>query len=330
VRRRDFTVGLLLASATSALAQETAKQHRIAIVRPAGSVALISETGIHFYKEFFKELRRLGDVEGQNLTVERYSAEGRPERFADLAREVVNRKPDVIVVSSDAIAQAAHAADRTIPIVWVTGGDATRAGLVRSLARPGGNITGVIVNEGNEVDGKRLQILKEAIPSASRVGYLDVATYWKGDATSLLEPSQKLQLALMPLLLRESTPAEFQRVFAETEQNRPDAFVVHGRADITAYHQLIVQLANKYRLPAIYPYRDYVEAGGLMAYGGDLGEAGRRTAVDVHQILDGTKPADIPVYQPTKYELVINLTAAKALGLTIPPSLLALADEVIE
>jgi putative ABC transport system substrate-binding protein len=106
--------------------------------------------------------------------------------------------------------------------------------------------------------------------------------------------------------------------------------MVHGRGDITAYHQLIVQLANKYRLPAIYPYRDYVEAGGLMAYGGDLGEAGRRTAVDVHQILDGTKPADIPVYQPTKYELVINLTAAKALGLTIPPSLLALADEVIE
>jgi putative tryptophan/tyrosine transport system substrate-binding protein len=331
MRRRDFAIGVLLAPAVrSVRAQEPTKQHRIAIVRPAGSLALISDTGISFYQAFFAELRRLGDVEGQNLTVERYSGEGRPERFADLAREVVNRKPDVIVVSSDAIAQAAHAADRTIPIVWVTGGDPTRAGLVRSLARPGGNITGVIVNEGNEVDGKRLQILKEAIPSTSRVGYLELATYWEGDATSLLEPSQKLQLALMPLLLRESTPAEFQRVFAEATQNPPDAFLVHGRADITAYHQLIVHLADKYRLPAIYPYRDYVEAGGLMAYGGDLGEAGRRTAVDVHQILDGTKPADIPIYQPTKYELVINLTAAKALGLTIPPSLLALADEVIE
>ena len=134
----------------------------------------------------------------------------------------------------------------------------------------------------------------------------------------------------MPLLLRESTPAEFQRVFAEAARNPPDAFLVHGRADITAYHQLIVQLADTYRLPAIYPYRDYVEAGGMMAYGGDLGEAGRRAADDVHQILNGTKPADIPIYQPTKYELVINLTAAKALGLTIPPSLQALADEVIE
>ena len=330
MRRRDFTVGLLLASPTSALAQETAKQHRIAIVRPAGSVALISDTGVSFYQAFFAELRRLGAVEGQNLTVERYSGEGRPEHFADLAREVVNRKPDVIVVSSDAVARAAHAADGTIPVVWITGGDPTRAGLVRSLARPGGNITGVIVNEGNEVDGKRLQILKEAIPPVSRVGYLDVATYWEGDATSLLEPSQRLQLSLMPLLLRESTPAEFQRVFAEAARNPPDAFLVHGRADITAYHQLIVQLADTYRLPAIYPYRDYVEAGGMMAYGGDLGEAGRRAADDVHQILNGTKPADIPIYQPTKYELVINLTAAKALGLTIPEAFLLRADEVIE
>ena len=134
----------------------------------------------------------------------------------------------------------------------------------------------------------------------------------------------------MPLLLRESTPVEVQRVFAETAQHRPDAIMVHGRADITAHHQLIVQLANKYRLPAIYPYRDYVEVGGLMAYGGDLGEVGRRTADDVHQILNGTKPADIPIYQPTKYELVINLKTAKALGLNILPAFLALADEVIE
>jgi putative tryptophan/tyrosine transport system substrate-binding protein len=331
VRRRDFAMGLLLGGAVRAgRAREQVRQHRIAIVRPAGSVALISETGIHFYKEFFTELRRLGDVEGRNLIVERYSGEGRPERFADLAREVVNRTPDVIVVSSDPIAQAAHAADGTTPIIWITGGDPTRAGLVRSLARPGGNITGVIVSEGNEVDGKRLQILKDVIPSASRVGYLDVATYWEGDVTSLLEPSRKLQLSLMPLLLRESTPTEFQRVFAETAQNPPDAVMVHGRADITAYHQLIVQLADHYRLPAIYPYRDYVEAGGLMAYGGDLGEAGRRTADDVHEILNGTKPEDIPIYQPIKYELVINLKVAKALSLTIPSSLLALADEVIE
>ena len=128
----------------------------------------------------------------------------------------------------------------------------------------------------------------------------------------------------------ESTPSEFQRVFAEIEHDRPDAIMVHGRADLTAYHQLIVELANKSRLPAMYPWRDYAEAGGLMAYGGDLGEVGRRMADEVHEILNGAKPGDIPIYQPTKYELVINLKTAKSLDLTFPPALLAAADEVIE
>ena len=330
MRRRDFTIGLLLASTTpSAWAQERAKQHRIAIVRPAGPVALISDTGIHFYRAFFAELRRLGDIEGQNLTVERYSGEGRTDRFADLAREVVDRKPDVIVAIGDAIAQAARAANDTIPIVW-GGADPIRAGLVTSLARPGGNITGVTVREESEIWGKRLQILKEAVPSASRVAYLDVRTYWEGDVGSLLEPSRQLQISLIGMQLQESTPAEYQRVFAEIAQDRPDGIMVDGRADLLAYHQLIVELVNKSRLPAMYASRDYVEAGGLMAYEADTGEAGRRTADDVHEILNGAKPGDIPIYRPTKYELVINLKAAKALGLTLPPTLLGIADEVIE
>ena len=177
MRRRDLTAGLLLAAAAPSLrAQETAKQHRIAIVRPAGPTALISDTGIRFYRAFFEELRRLGDIEGQNLTVERYSGEGRPEGFVGLAREVVNRNPDVIVVANDAIAQAAHAANDTIPIIWITGGDPIRTALATSLARPGGSITGVTVEEGSEIGGKRLQIVKEAVPSASRVAYLDVRT----------------------------------------------------------------------------------------------------------------------------------------------------------
>jgi putative tryptophan/tyrosine transport system substrate-binding protein len=329
MRRRDFTVGLLLASATGVRAQERPNQHRIAIVRPAGSVALISDTGIRTYRAFFEELRRLGDVEGENLTVERYSGGGRPEGFAGLAREVVNRKPDVIVVSSDFIAQAAREATSTIPIVWV-GGDPIQAGLVTSLARPGGNITGVTVFAGNGIDGKRLQVLKDALPSASRVAYLDLRIYWEGDERSLREPGRQLQISVVGVPLEESTPSEFQRVFAEIEHDRPDAIMVHGRADLTAYHQLIVELANKSRLPAMYPWRDYAEAGGLMAYGGDLAEVGRRMADEVHEILSGAMPGDIPIYQPTKYELVINQKTAKALGLTLPPSLLALADEVIE
>jgi putative ABC transport system substrate-binding protein len=135
---------------------------------------------------------------------------------------------------------------------------------------------------------------------------------------------------MVGMLLEESNPPEIQRVFAETAQDRPDAIIVNGRADLTAHHQLIIELANKSRLPAMYAWRDYVEAGGLMAYGADLGELGRRAANDVHEILNGAKPGDIPIYQPTKYELVINLKTAKALGLTLPPTLLAAADEVIE
>jgi putative ABC transport system substrate-binding protein len=330
MRRRDFTIGLLLATAArTTRAQEPAKQHRIAIVRPAGSVALISDTGIRTYQTFFEELRRLGDVEGQNLTVERYSGEGRPQGFADLAREVANRRPDAIVAVGDDITRAAHAANGNLPIVWV-GADPIRAGLVTSLARPGGNITGVTVQAGNEINGKRLQILKEAVPAASKVAYLTVHTYWEGDSKNLLEPSRQLQIAVVGMLLDESIPSEYQRVFAEIAQDRPDAIFVDGRADLTAYHRLIVELVNKSRLPAMYPWRDYAEAGGLMAYGGDLAEVGRRMADEVHQILNGTKPGDIPIYQPTKFEFVINLKAAKAIGLAFPSALLAAADEVIE
>ena len=162
MRRRDFTAGLLLAAAvSSAQAQEPANQHRIALISPALPAALLSEKGpSRSYQTFFEELRRLGDVEGQNLIIERYSGQGRPEAFADLAREVVSRKPDVIVVSSDEIARTARPADDTIPILVWTAGDPVRAGLVKSLARPGGDITGVMVNAGNEIYGKSLQLLK--------------------------------------------------------------------------------------------------------------------------------------------------------------------------
>jgi putative ABC transport system substrate-binding protein len=331
MRRRDFTIGLLVASAAQTLrAQQPAEQHRIAIIRPAGPTALISDTGIRFYRAFFEELRRLGDIEGRNLAVERYSGEGRPEGFLGLAREVVNRNPDVIVVANDAIAQAAHVANDTVPIVLITGGNPIQTGLATSLARPGGSITGVSVEEGNEIGGKRLQILKEAVPSASRVAYLEVRQYWEGDERSIREPSRQLQISLVGMLLQESSPAEVQRVFAEVAHDPPDAIMVSGRADLTAHHQLIIELANKSRLPAMYAWRDYVEAGGLMAYGADLGELGRRAANDVHEILNGAKPGDIPIYQPTKYEFVINLKTAKSLDLTFPPALLAAADEVIE
>jgi putative ABC transport system substrate-binding protein len=326
MRRRDFTAGLLLASVPGVRAQGQTKQHRIAIAIPAGPVALISETGPPFWRAILEQLRRLGDVEGQNLTVERYSAEGRTAGLGDLAREVVNRNPDVIVAAT-AAAQAVRTANATIPIVWV-GADPIRAGLVTSLARPGGNIS---VDAGIEIWGKRLQILKEAVPAASKVAVLATPTAWEsGDGKGLRQTSQRLEISLIAKLLQAATPPEYQRAFAEIAQEQPDAICISAAGELLPYRQLIVELVENSRLPAIYPWRDYVEVGGLMAYAGDWGELGRRVADDVHEILNGAKPGDIPIYQPTKFEFLINLKAAKAIGLTISPSLLALADEVIE
>jgi putative tryptophan/tyrosine transport system substrate-binding protein len=330
MRRRDFTIGLVLgAAAESAQTQDRAKQHRIAIIRPTGPVSIMSDTGHPFWRAFFEELRQLGDIEGQNLTVERYSGEGRPEGFPDLAREVASSNLDVTVALGDAIAHAVRAANGTMPIVWM-GGDAIGASLAASLARPGGNITGVSVNAGVEIWGKRLQLLKEAVPSASTVACLAIRTEWEGLEGPLREAGRRLQISMIDMPLEEATPAEFQRVFAAITLDRPDAIIIGSDGILLPYRQLIVELVEKNRRPAIYAWRDYVEAGGLMAYASDLPELGRRIADDVHEILNGAKPSDIPIYQPSKFEFLINLKAAGTLGITIPPTLLALADEVIE
>jgi putative ABC transport system substrate-binding protein len=339
VRRGDFTIGLLLASGTQTVrAQERGKRRRIAIVILAGAVAIISEMSSdplrrRFYQSFFAELRRLGDVEGQNLTIERYSGEGRPEGDADLAREVVGRGPDVIVAQTNPVALAVRAATATIPIVWI-GVEAVGVGLVTNLAHPGGNITGVSLYDA-EIYAKRLQILTEAVPSASRVAWLSMRRAWEGDYGKAFEPayqeaSRRLQISPIPMLLQESAPSEYHRVFAAITRDRPDAIAVSDIGDLFPYRQLIAELIEKSRLAAIYGNHEYVEAGGLMAYGVDTGEVGRRMAHDVNEILNGTKPGDIPIYQSTKFELVINLMTAAALGLTMPPAILARADEVIE
>jgi putative tryptophan/tyrosine transport system substrate-binding protein len=323
-------MGLLLAGTPRAgRAQERVKQHRIAIIIPAGPVTGISETGTRGYQAFFEGLRRMGDVEGQNLTIERYSGEGRPEGYGDLVREVLSRGPDLIIATTDPVAQAVRAATGAIPVVWI-GGDPIRAGLATSLAHPGGSVTGVTVYVGHEIWGKRLQILKDAVPSASEVAFLEMRTDWAANEQQLREAGRRLEISIIAMPLQESTPSEYQRVFAEISQDRADAIIVSSDGALVPYRQLIVELAGKNRLPAMYPWRDYAEAGGLMAYEVDPSELGRRMAEDVHEILKGTKPSDIPIYQPTKFEFVINLKAANALGLTIPPALLAQADEVIE
>ena len=271
----------------------------------------------------------VGRCRGTNLTVDRYSAEGRPERYADLAREIVNRNPQVIVASTDPIALAARAAGETIPIVWI-GGDAIRAGLAASLAHPGGNVTGVSVYAGVEIWGKRLQILKEAVPSASKVAFLEMRTDSAANEQQLREVGRQLGISVIDMPLQDLTPSEYRRVFSQIAQERPEAIIVSSDGALIPYRQLIVELVEKTHLPAMYGHHDFVEGGGLMAYESDLRELGGRFANDVHQILNGAKPADIPIYQPTKFQFSINLRAAKAVGLTLPPALLAGADEVIE
>jgi putative ABC transport system substrate-binding protein len=332
--RREFIN--LLGGATAAWplaarAQQAVTQRRIAIFHPAIPTTLLTETGGgSAWRAFFAELRRLGYTEGENLIIERYSAEGHHERYADLAREIVTRRPDVIVTGTNPVVIAFKAATSTIPVVAFML-DPLHAGLVTSLGRPGGNLTGITLDAGIEIWGKRLQIIKEAIPSTTKAAFLGMREGWEGaSGQALRDAGGRLGISLVFMFPQQGTPSEIERVFAAMEQQRPDAVLVSGEGDLYAHRQLIAELAEKNRLPAICPYRDYVEAGGLMAYAVDLAELLRRMADDVHQILKGAKPGDIPIYQATKFELLINLKTAKTLGLTLPSGLLARADEVIE
>jgi putative tryptophan/tyrosine transport system substrate-binding protein len=251
MRRRDFTIGMLVAAAAQSVrAQEGTKQHRIAVVIPAGSIASISDTGDRLYQAMFQELSRLGDIEGQNLTVERYSGEGRPKGFPDLTREVAARNPEVIVAITNPVALAVRGVTGTTPIVWI-GVKAMGVGLVTSFAHPGGNITGVSLYDAGFY-AKRLQILKEAVPTASKVVWLNMRSSWEAYGPvfqrAFDEAGERLDMSVTTVLLRESTPSEYQRVFGEIVQDRPDAILVSDIGDLIPYRQLIVELVEKTRL----------------------------------------------------------------------------------
>jgi putative ABC transport system substrate-binding protein len=312
-------------------AQQPGQQRRIAFVHSGIPADQLTESaGPYWVRRFFERLRGLGYAEGGNLVVERYSAEGRFDRFGALAATVVSRTPDVIVMNLDALVNAFRTATATIPIVAIVG-DPIRSGLVKSLARPGANVTGVSVDAGLEIFGKQLEILKEAIPSAAKVAYLASREWWEGGpGQALREAGQRLDIALIGISQPEVSDVQLRGSFADMAQQQLDAAVVGGEGNFLAHRALIVELGEKYRLPLMCPYRDYVELGGLMAYAPDLGELAQRMADDVHQILIGAKPGDIPFYQPTRFVLIINLKTAEALGLTFPQSIFVRADEVIE
>jgi putative ABC transport system substrate-binding protein len=288
-------------------------------------------SGSPYYRAFFEELSRLGYVEGQNLGVERYSGEGRPERYAELARDVVNTHPDLIIAVAARLSLDFKTATTTIPIVSLIN-DPIVLGLVPSIARPGGNITGVTISGGLELIGKRLGLLVEAMPKLSTVGYLVSRPYWEDlRGAAAREVAKQAGISLKAALMDSAfNEAEYQRVFRSMEQDRADALMVSDEAEHRANSATIVELAAKARIAAIYSYRDFVEAGGLMAYSIDLAEIYRHLANLIDKVLRGANPGDIPFYQPTKFELSINLKTAKALGLEMPAMLLGRADEVIE
>jgi putative ABC transport system substrate-binding protein len=336
MKRREFIAGTGAAAMApflwplAARAEQAARQQRIAFVHsgiPADQLTEIA--GPFWVRRFYETLRGLGRSEGGNIVVERYSAEGHSDRFGALAATVVNSKPDVIVSNHNDLVKAFAAATATIPIVGITG-DPIAEKLVTNLARPGGNFTGVSVNAGNEILGKRMQILKEAMPLATKVVSLQSGAVDNSAGLALREAGQHLGVAVIAKVLSEVNDAQIRGAFAEMAQQRFDAAIVDGSGSFLAYRASIIELAGKYRIPVVYPYRDYVDQGGLMAYAPDLGELAERLANNVHQILDGAKPGDIPIFQPTKFQLIINLKAAKALGHELPSTLIARADEVIE
>ena len=321
MRRREFMTVLGGAAAWPLAAR--AQQGGARIPR----IGIIDDAPI--WDHFRQGLHDLGYIEGRNIAIEYRSAEGDFDRLRQAARELASLPVNILVVYGSSATRAARQATSTIPIVMIGVGDPVRARFVTNLARPGGNVTGT-TSLGPELIGKRIEILKECVPGLARVAFL-----WNPDNDSNLAfleeliiavPALGLQLISVPM----RTSEEYEGAFAAMMQRQPNAFVTQNDPLILQHIGQIIDFVAEHRLPAMYQAKENVEAGGLMAYGATLSDLFTRSAWYVHRILQGAKPADLPVEQPTKFELSINLKTAKALGLDVPPTLLARADEVIE
>jgi putative tryptophan/tyrosine transport system substrate-binding protein len=326
MRRREFIT--LLGSAAAAGPLTARAQQRARIGYLGTSTPSLER---HLVDAFRQKLRELGNVEGENIAIDYRWAEGQDERLPTLATELVRLKPDVIVTSGTPGTLAAKQATKTIPIVFASSGNPVQGGLVASYARPGGNVTGFTIL-GPDLEGKRLELLKETVSGLSRV-----AVIWNPTNPGLARGYyQQMQAAATTLGVTIQTVAEVRRAddlknaFSTIAGRRPDGLVVLADRLLLAHRMQIVHFAATDRLPGIYPYREYVDAGGLMSYAPSNIDLFRRTAVYVDKILKGTKPADLPVEEPVKFDLVVNIRVAKAIGLEVSPTLLARADEVIE
>jgi putative tryptophan/tyrosine transport system substrate-binding protein len=325
--RRGFigaVIGGLLAAPLGAKAQRAGTPHRIGVLE-----VLEAGSNVANLNAFRERLRELGYVEGQNLVIEYRSADSRPERFADLAIELVQLKTEVIVTNGDAAASAARRATRTTPIVMASSFDPVGAGVVVSLARPAGNVTGFHFWASPKLGGQRLELLKELVPSVSRVAVLwnsgNIYSHLVVKETEMIASALGIQLQRLDV----NRSWDLERAFEAAMLGQVDALMTVDDYLTVTDRVRIVEFAAMSRLPAIYGLREFVDAGGLIAYGTDRRDLFHRSATYVHRILRGTRPADLPVEPPTKFELVINLKTAKALDLTIPKSVLVRADELV-
>jgi putative ABC transport system substrate-binding protein len=322
MRRREFITLLGGTTATLPLtvrAQQSSKIYRLGYLAPAPIP--------HLIRVLVSTLRELGYVEGKNLKIEyRY---GGSETLDSLAAELVELHSDAIVTVATPPALAAKRATKTIPVIMATAGDPVRLGVVSSYARPGGNITGVTLYS-TELTAKRLELLNEAVPGLRRIAFL---ANGKNIYNKLLweetEPAARA-LGLEPLLFNMQEPGDLVGTFVEMERKGANALVVLSDALFNSLRRQIIALATEHHLPAMYEAREFVEDGGLISYGPNIAEMTRRSATFVDKVLKGISPADLPIEQPTRFELVINIKSARALGLTLSPTLLARADEVIE
>jgi putative ABC transport system substrate-binding protein len=316
-------VFLLLAAPLAGGAQQAGKVYRMGWIS-----GLSPSSAPHLSAAMIQALRDLGWVEGRNLIIDYGYAEGRFDRLPALVAGLLRAKPDVILAQGDQPIKAAKEATTTVPIVMIAC-DAVAAGLIASLARPGGNITGVTCIS-REIAAKRIELLRQSLPRLGRVAVL----YNPADPGKAIEWSETeaagralgLRVTAVPI----RAPQEFQGVFAAITQERADALIILGDPFTILYARELIALAAKHRLPTMSAYREFVTSGGLMSFGPDLVQMRRTAAVYIDKVLRGARPADLPVEQPTKFELVVNLKAAKALGLTIPNSLLLRADQVSE
>jgi putative tryptophan/tyrosine transport system substrate-binding protein len=320
-----FTLcAMLLALCASAAAQQSTKIPRIGFLSASSLSANAART-----EAFRQGLRELGYVEGKNIVIDWRSAEGKADRLPALGAELVRLKVDIIVSGSPTATRSANEATVTIPIVMAFDSDPVGSGFVASLARPGGNITG-LSTLAPEISGKLLELLKEIVPRLSRVAVLGTSTT-PGYAPVLKEMelaagALKVKLQNLDVL----SPKDIETAYRAASKGRAQAVLVRGGPVLTSQRTQVVELAVKSRLPAIYNVAEFVEAGGLMTYSASITDLYRRAATYVDKILKGAKPADLPVEQPTKFELIINLKAAKQIGLTIPPNVLVRADKVIK